>query len=189
PGPSRGPPPAARRWTGHKERPGADRSTYIDRCAADIGAISSGVAAGTASTRTEPTCHGGERETWCMGMSAPTMHDARDERRLTLALFAVAWGANQFTPLLLVSRPRSGFRPAVLGALWGCYAVGLVRGLLLGGAASDARGRRPVVIPFFFLSLLATGVLVAGALWSPALALGRLLAGVVSGVVFGAGSA
>jgi hypothetical protein len=122
-------------------------------------------------------------------MSAPTMNDARDERRLTLALFAVAWGANQFTPLLLVYRARFGFGPAVLGALWGCYAVGLVPGLLLGGAASDARGRRPVVVPFFFLSLVATGVLIAGALWSPALALGRLLAGIVSGVVFGAGSA
>src|SRR5262249_20870260 len=143
----------------------------------------------TASPRTEATAPGSERETWCMAMSPPTMHDPRDERRLTLALFAVAWGANQFTPLLLVYRQRFGFGPAVLGALWGCYAVGLVPGLLLGGAASDARGRRPVVIPFFFLSLLATGVLIAGALWSPALALGRLLAGLVSGVVFGAGSA
>jgi len=117
------------------------------------------------------------------------MNDARDERRLTLALFAVAWGANQFTPLLVVYRERFGFGPAMLGALWGCYAVGLVPGLLLGGAASDARGRRPVVVPFFFLSLVATGVLIAGAAWSPALALGRLVAGIVSGVVFGAGSA
>jgi MFS transporter len=117
------------------------------------------------------------------------MDEPRDERRLTLALFAVAWGANQFTPLLLIYRERFGFGPAVLGALWGCYAVGLVPGLLVGGAASDARGRRPVVVPFFFLSLLATGVLIAGAAWSPALALGRVLAGVVSGVVFGAGSA
>ena len=117
------------------------------------------------------------------------MNDVRDERRLTLALFAVAWGANQFTPLLLVYRQRFGFGPAVLGALWGCYAMGLVPGLLLGGTASDARGRRPVVVPFFFLSLLATGVLIAGAAWSPALAIGRLVAGVVSGVVFGAGSA
>jgi MFS family permease len=124
-----------------------------------------------------------------MSVSAPAMNDARDERRLTLALFAVAWGANQFTPLLLVYRQRFGFGPAVLGALWGCYAVGLVPGLLAGGAASDARGRRPVVLPFFFLSLLATGVLIAGAVWSPALAIGRLVAGVVSGVVFGAGSA
>ncbi|HVP61536.1 MAG TPA: MFS transporter [Myxococcaceae bacterium] len=124
-----------------------------------------------------------------MSVSRPPMDDARDERRLTLALFAVAWGANQFTPLLLVYRQRFGFGPAVLGGLWGCYAVGLVPGLLLGGAASDRRGRRPVVVPFFFLSLLATGVLIAGAVWSPALALGRLVAGVVSGVVFGAGSA
>jgi Major Facilitator Superfamily len=121
--------------------------------------------------------------------SGAEMDDTRDERRLTLALFAVAWGANQFTPLLVVYRERFGFGPAILGALWGCYAVGLVPGLLVGGAVSDARGRRPVVVPFFFLSLLATGVLIAGAVWSPALALGRLVAGVVSGVVFGAGSA
>ena len=124
-----------------------------------------------------------------MTVSQPAMDNARDERRLTLALFAVAWGANQFTPLLLVYRQQFGFGPAVLGALWGCYAVGLVPGLLVGGAASDARGRRPVVLPFFFLSLLATGVLILGAVWSPALALGRLVSGVVSGVVFGAGSA
>ena len=99
-----------------------------------------------------------------MGVTATEMDDTRDERRLTLALFAVAWGANQFTPLLLVYREHFGFGPAVLGALWGCYAVGLVPGLLVGGAASDARGRRPVVVPFFFLSLLATLVLIAGAL-------------------------
>lgn len=124
-----------------------------------------------------------------MTVTRPAVDPGRDERRLTLALFAVAWGANQFTPLLLVYRQRFGFGPAVLGALWGCYALGLVPGLLAGGAASDARGRRPVVLPFFFLSLLATGVLIAGAAWSPALALGRVVAGVVSGVVFGAGSA
>ena len=124
-----------------------------------------------------------------MTVSPSALDTARDERRLTLALFAVAWGANQFTPLLLVYRQRFGFGPAVLGALWGCYAVGLVPGLLVGGAASDTRGRRPVVLPFFFLSLLATGVLMVGAVWSPALALGRLLAGLVSGVVFGAGLA
>jgi len=124
-----------------------------------------------------------------MRVSRPAMQDARDERRLTLALFAVAWGANQFTPLLLIYRQRFGFGPAVLGALWGCYAVGLVPGLLLGGTASDERGRRPVVLPFFFLSLVATAVLIAGAVWSPALAIGRLASGIVSGVVFGAGSA
>lgn len=150
-----------------------------------------------------PGCAGSDRNSveqgraiWMGPGQSPTpaaihrgLDTARDERRLTLALFAVAWGANQFTPLLLVYRQRFGFGPAILGALWGCYAVGLVPGLLVGGAASDVRGRRPVVLPFFFLSLLATGILMVGAVWSPALAAGRLIAGLVSGVVFGAGSA
>ena len=68
-------------------------------------------------------------------MRAAGMDDARDERRLTLALFAVAWGANQFTPLLLVYRQRFGFGPAVLGA-----SLGLLRGGARPGAAAG-RGR------------------------------------------------
>jgi len=117
------------------------------------------------------------------------MRRLSDETRLSLALLGVGWGANQFTPLLVVYRMRFGFSAAVLGALFGCYSVGLIPGLLAGGPLSDGRGRRPVVLPFLVLSTFATGVLMLGALWEPALAIGRVVSGVVSGVVFGAGSA
>jgi MFS family permease len=117
------------------------------------------------------------------------MRRLSDESRLSLALFGVGWGANQFTPLLVVYRTRFGFSAAMLGALFGCYALGLIPGLLAGGPLSDARGRRPVVLPFLVLSTLATGILIAGTVWEPALAIGRVIAGLVSGVVFGAGSA
>ena len=117
------------------------------------------------------------------------MRRLSDESRLSLALFGVGWGANQFTPLLVVYRTRFGLSAAMLGALFGCYALGLIPGLLAGGPLSDARGRRPVVLPFLVLSVLATGILIAGTAWEPALAIGRVIAGLVSGVVFGAGSA
>jgi MFS family permease len=117
------------------------------------------------------------------------MRRLSDESRLSLALFGVGWGANQFTPLLVVYRTRFGLSAAMLGALFGCYALGLIPGLLAGGPLSDARGRKPVVLPFLVVSVLATGILIAGSVWEPALAIGRVIAGLVSGVVFGAGSA
>ena len=103
------------------------------------------------------------------------MHGSSDETRLSRALFGVAWGANQFTPLLVVYRQRFGLSAAMLGALFGCYALGLIPGLLAGGPLSDARGRRPVVLPFLVLSLVATGILIVGAVWEPGLAIGRVV--------------
>lgn len=107
-----------------------------------------------------------------------------------LALFAVGWGANQFVSLLPVYRRILGLGDPQLTAVFGVYALGLVPGLLLGGPASDRYGRRPFVLSFSGFSILASGVLVAGAYWGVlGLYAGRLLAGVVSGVVFAAGSA
>src|SRR4029077_196921 len=66
---------------------------------------------------------------------------------------------------------------------------GLIPGLLVGGPLSDVRGRRAVVVPAAWLSLVATLVLAAA---GPSIALlfaGRLLAGVSSGAMFSAGTA
>ena len=152
-----------------------------------IGAIRRAGWDGTPSTEIEATVEGCGAET-VRGDEAAEMDDARDERRLTLALFAVAWGANQFTPLLLVYRQRFGFGPAML-ALWGCTRWGSCRGCCWAGPPRT----RAAATRWSFRSSSSRwsppGVLIAGALWSPALALGRLVGGVVSGVVFGAGSA
>jgi hypothetical protein len=99
------------------------------------------------------------------------------------------WGSNQFTPMLLVYSHSMGLGTGTLEALFGAYAVGLIPGLLIAGPLSDAKGRRPVVIPAAALSLAASLTLVAGAHTVALLFLGRLLAGVSSGAVFGAGTA
>lgn len=104
-------------------------------------------------------------------------------------LLGTGWGSNQFTPMLLVYHHALGLSTGTLEAMFGAYAVGLIPGLLVAGPLSDAFGRRVVVIPAVALSLLASVALVAGSDSVVLLFVGRLLAGISSGAVFGAGTA
>lgn len=104
-------------------------------------------------------------------------------------MFAVGWGANQFSPMLVVYRDELGLGDEARALLFGVYAAGLIPGLLIGGRASDRRGRRAVVVPFVLLSPVATLLLVVFREEVAGLAVGRTLAGVCSGVVFGAATA
>ncbi|WP_354702121.1 hypothetical protein DSM112329_02474 [Paraconexibacter sp. AEG42_29] len=110
-------------------------------------------------------------------------------QRVTLAMFAVGWGANQFAPMLVVYRDELGLSAQTRSLLFGIYAVGLIPGLLIGGTASDRWGRRAVTVPFVLLSPLATLLLVLLRHDTVGLGAARLLVGVCSGVVFGAASA
>ncbi len=115
--------------------------------------------------------------------------DGRQWWRPALAMFAVGYGANQFVPLLSVYREALHLSDAQATAVFGVYALGLIPGLLLGGLASDRYGRRPLMLAFAALSLVATAVLITGR-WGPGgLYAGRLLTGVVSGTVFTIGTA
>lgn len=118
----------------------------------------------------------------------------RDSERLAwipaaAALLGTGWGSNQFTPMLLVYRHALGLSTGTLEAMFGLYALGLIPGLLVAGPLSDARGRRAVVVPAAALSFVATLALVVAGHHVVLLFLGRLLAGVSNGAVFGAGTA
>jgi MFS family permease len=104
-------------------------------------------------------------------------------------MFAVGWGANQFSPMLIVYRHEQGLSAAAVAGLFAVYAATLIPGLLAGGPASDRFGRRAVVLPLVILSPAATALLIAGAHDLSLIIAGRALAGVCSGVVFGAASA
>lgn len=105
------------------------------------------------------------------------------------ALFAVGWGANQFSSLLLSYRLHAHLSVSTVDALFGVYALGLIPALLVGGPLSDRHGRR-LVVPVVGGSALATGVLMLGStVGLPALYAGRFLAGVVSGLAFAPGTA
>ena len=110
-------------------------------------------------------------------------------QRPALVMFAVGYGANQFVPLLAVYRTTLALSDSQATAIFGVYALGLIPGLLLTGPASDRYGRRPLMLGFAGLSLVATAVLITGQ-WGPAgLYAGRWLTGVVSGGAFSVGTA
>ena len=109
--------------------------------------------------------------------------------RIAFAMFAVGWGANQFSPILIVYRHELRLTAGQVAGLFLVYALTLIPGLLVGGPASDRFGRRPVVWPFVALSPLATLLLVLGPRSLALIAAGRALAGLCSGVVFGAATA
>jgi predicted MFS family arabinose efflux permease len=104
-------------------------------------------------------------------------------------MFAVGWGANQFSPMLIVYRHALGLGPGELAGLFTVYGVALIPGLLIGGPSSDRFGRRAVVLPFAALSPVATLLLVLGPHSIAMITVGRALAGVCSGVVFGSATA
>jgi predicted MFS family arabinose efflux permease len=108
---------------------------------------------------------------------------------VAVAVAAVAWGANQFAPMLLVYPDELGISAATAQATFGLYAIGLVPGLLLGGPLSDRRGRRPVLTAALVASVLASSLLLAGGSAVGWLFAGRLVAGMASGAAFSAGSA
>jgi MFS family permease len=110
-------------------------------------------------------------------------------RRVAVAMFAVGWGANQFSPLLIEYRHELSLSAGTLAGVFAIYAATLIPGLLIGGPVSDRIGRRPVVLPFVLLSPLATLMLMLGPRSLPLIAAGRALAGLCSGVVFGSATA
>lgn len=104
-------------------------------------------------------------------------------------MFGVGWGANQFASLLLAYREHAGVSAGAGDALFGCYALGLIPALLVGGPLSDRLGRRALSRFAVVLSLVATIVLALGVEGIGWLYAGRLLAGVASGSVFAPGTA
>jgi MFS family permease len=109
--------------------------------------------------------------------------------KVAFAMFAVGWGANQFSPMLIVYRHELRLGADAVAGLFLIYALTLIPGLLIGGPASDRFGRRPVVLPFVVLSPLATLLLALGPRSLALIGAGRALAGLCSGVVFGSATA
>jgi MFS family permease len=93
------------------------------------------------------------------------------------ALFVLAWGGNQFTPLLLMYRRVDGYSAVQVDVFLAVYVAGLVPGFLLCGPISDRFGRKRVLVSAVALGALASGVLALGSSSPVWLSTGRLLAG------------
>ena len=103
-------------------------------------------------------------------------------------LFVSGWGANQFTPLLIVYR-QQGLSVLSVDAVFGAYVLGLAPGLLILGPSADRSGRRRVSLRVTALAVVASGVLALGALMPAALYLGRFISGVAAGAALAAATA
>jgi MFS family permease len=103
-------------------------------------------------------------------------------------LLATGWAASHFVALMPLISDRQHLGAATLDAIFGIYAVGLLPGLLIGGRASDAVGRRPVVWIGSAIALVGTLVMLFSQ-QSGALLVGRLIVGVGVGLAMTAGTA
>lgn len=96
-------------------------------------------------------------------------------------LLATGWVANHFVGLMPVISDTEHLSTATLDGIFGIYALGLLPGLLVGGRASDALGRRPVALAGSSAALLGTALMLLSQ-HTDALLVGRLIVGVGVGL-------
>lgn len=97
-------------------------------------------------------------------------------------MFAVAWGGNEFTPLLVMYKLDHGFAQVVVHGFLFAYVLGIVPALLIGGPLSDRMGRRPLMLPAPFIAVAGSIVLASGPDSAAWLIVGRILSGVALGL-------
>ena len=97
-------------------------------------------------------------------------------------MFAVAWGGNEFTPLLVMYRLQHGFSAFTVYTFLFAYVIGIVPALLIGGPLSDRVGRRPVMLPATAIAATGSILIALGADSSALLLVGRVFTGVSLGI-------
>ncbi|SNS71756.1 MFS transporter [Rhodococcoides kyotonense] len=97
-------------------------------------------------------------------------------------MFAVAWGGNEFTPLLVMYRLEHGFSAVTVDTFLFAYVIGIVPALLICGPLSDRLGRRPVMLPAPAVAAAGSILIALGADHAPVLFSGRVLSGVALGI-------
>ena len=103
-------------------------------------------------------------------------------RAVCLAMFAVAWGGNQFTPLLSMYRAESSFSEVTVNVLLFAYVVGLVPSLLASPAVATRFGGKKPLAAAVCLSAMGSLLLMAGPSAPALMFLARTLTGVALGL-------
>lgn len=101
-------------------------------------------------------------------------------------MFTIAWGGNQFTPLLVMYR-QGGMDPVVVDFLLFAYVVGIVPALAICGPLSDRIGRRALCLPAPWITVAGSLCLALGGQSPALLAVGRVLCGAALGIAMAAG--
>ncbi|CPR12850.1 transporter, major facilitator family protein [Mycobacterium bohemicum DSM 44277] len=103
-------------------------------------------------------------------------------------LFAMGWAASHFVALMPAISDSQHMSPAMLDAIFGIYALGLLPGLVVGGRTSDAWGRRPVALTGAAAALVGTLAMVVSEHSFPLL-VGRFVVGLGVGLAMSSGTA
>ena len=106
---------------------------------------------------------------------------------VSLAVFASAWGGNEFTPLLVMYRQDGSLSEVAVDALLFTYVLGIVPTLLIGGPLSDRLGRRPLMFPAPIFAALGSLLLALGSDSMTMMSLGRVFSGVALGLSMAVG--
>ena len=112
---------------------------------------------------------------------------ARRWAAVAASTFAIAWGGNEFTPLLVMYRTEGGFTPVTVDLLLFAYVLGIVPALLIGGPLSDRFGRRPLMLPAPVLAGIGSLILATGAESAGTLGVGRVFSGLALGLAMAVG--
>ena len=92
-------------------------------------------------------------------------------------LLSTGWVANHFVALMPLISDRQHLSAAALDTVFAIYALGLLPGLLIGGRASDALGRRSVALAGSTTALVGTVAMLLSQ-QTDVLLVGRLIVGV-----------
>lgn len=103
-------------------------------------------------------------------------------------LLTTGWVANHFVALMPAISDHQHLSTATLDAIFGIYAVGLLPGLLLGGRASDALGRRTVALTGSATAAVGTVAMLLSQ-QPEVLTVGRLIVGIGVGLAMSSGTA
>jgi MFS family permease len=107
-------------------------------------------------------------------------------RGVAAAMFAIAWGGNEFTPLLVMYK-NDGLAATTVDLLLFYYVLGIVPALLIGGPLSDRHGRRALLRPAPLIAATGSLLLACGSGSVPVLSAGRVLCGVALGLAMAVG--
>ncbi|WP_040524558.1 MFS transporter [Gordonia effusa] len=103
------------------------------------------------------------------------------------ALFASAWGGNEFTPLLVMYRQTSNMSAVVVDALLFTYVLGIIPSLLIAGPLSDRVGRKKLMVLAPIAAAAGSLILALGAHSAGLLATGRVFSGIALGLSMAVG--
>lgn len=97
-------------------------------------------------------------------------------------MFAVGWGGNQFTPMMVMYEQQQGYSTFATTFLLFAYVLGMIPGLLVSGVVSQILGRKAMMLGAVAISASGSFLLACGASSAYVMSAGRALSGIGLGI-------